>query len=191
MTLTSLLVPTYVAMLTALSNWIDKAIAHDMAAGAPDNAGLLYRLAPDMYPLAGQIRFVCFQAQEAAYRLRGEATPDALLLVRKEGWQSNDQPGSWADAQAHVTDALGFLGDLSSTALDAGADRMITLSLPNGMVFDMTGEQYARDWALPQFYFHLTTTYAILRHTGVNLGKADFVPHVLAYLRPQAPSTGG
>ncbi len=48
----------------------------------------------------------------------------------------------------------------------------------------MTGEQYARDWALPQFYFHAITAYAILRHHGVDLGKADYVPHMLAYVRP-------
>ena len=51
-----------------------------------------------------------------------------------------------------------------------------------GMIFDLTGEQYARDWALPQFYFHLMTAYAILRKEGVELGKADYVAHMFAYL---------
>ena len=60
----------------------------------------------------------------------------------------------------------------------------MAIELPDGMTFDMTGEQYARDWALPQFYFHVITAYAILRHQGVDIGKADYVPHMFAYLRP-------
>jgi hypothetical protein len=53
-----------------------------------------------------------------------------------------------------------------------------------GIAFDMTGETYARDWALPQFYFHLMTAYTILRSQGVELGKVDYVQHMFAYLRP-------
>jgi len=77
-----------------------------------------------------------------------------------------------------------LLDELGSDALDAGAERSITLELPNGIIFDMTGEQYARDWALAQFYFHLITAYAILRSQKIELGKADYVPHMFAYLRP-------
>jgi len=69
-------------------------------------------------------------------------------------------------------------------ALDAGADRIGSLSLPTGKTFDMTGESYARDWAPPQFYFRLVTAGAILRGHGVGLGKADYVPHMFTYLRP-------
>lgn len=58
------------------------------------------------------------------------------------------------------------------------------------MVFDMTGEQYARDWALAQFYFHLITAYAILRSRKIDLGKADYVPHMFAYLRPESTPQG-
>jgi len=53
-----------------------------------------------------------------------------------------------------------------------------------GMIFDLSVDQYARDWAMAQFYFHVMIAYAILRHRGVNLGKADFVAHMFAYLRP-------
>ena len=60
----------------------------------------------------------------------------------------------------------------------------IAIELPGNITFDMSGEQYARDWALPQFYFHVITAYAILRHYGITLGKADYVPHMFAYLRP-------
>jgi len=75
---------------------------------------------------------------------------------------------------------------VSGDALDAGGDLAITIELPGGMTFDMAGEQYARDWALPQFYFHVVTAYAILRQQGVAIGKAEYVPHMFAYLRPDA-----
>ena len=61
---------------------------------------------------------------------------------------------------------------------------MDTHALPMGMIFDLTAEQYVRDWALPQFYFYVMTAYAILRAAGIDLGKADFVAHMFAYLRP-------
>lgn len=60
---------------------------------------------------------------------------------------------------------------------------MLAHDLPIGLTFDLTAAQYARDWTLPQFYFHVMTAYAILRNAGVALGKADYVPHMFAYLR--------
>ena len=63
------------------------------------------------------------------------------------------------------------------------AQRKIAIELPNGMAFDMTGSEYAVNWATPQFYFHLVTAYNILRHNGVPLGKVDYVQHMFAYLR--------
>lgn len=180
MSLTKLLIPTYIQMLKALSGWLDKAHKE-----LPDAKELLSaRLASDMYPLSSQVRFTCFQAQEATFRLRGEATPEALGQLAYEGRNAEENPFSLSEAQAKISDTLSFLDNLQSDALDAGAERTITIELPNGMIFDMTGEQYARDWALAQFYFHLNTAYAILRNQGVDLGKADYVPHMFAYLRP-------
>lgn len=187
MSLTQLLVPTFTQMLRAQSAWLDKAVAHRQAAGdAPDapDALLMLKLAPDMYPLAAQVRFSCFQAMEPVHRLRGEPLPDALLALREAGWQADAQPGTLSDAQGILSGTIGFLGELAPDALDQGATRSIALDLPNGIAFDMTGEQYVRDWALPQFYFHSIAAYAILRHHGVELGKADYVPHMLAYVRP-------
>ena len=60
----------------------------------------------------------------------------------------------------------------------------IAHALPQGMIFDLTAGQFARDWALPQFYFHIMTAYAILRAQGVDLGKVDYVAHMFPYLRP-------
>ncbi|BAN27141.1 DUF1993 domain-containing protein [Caballeronia insecticola] len=184
MQLTRLLVPAFMQTLKSVSTWLDKAATREQEQGADADALLCLRLAPDMFPLAAQVRFVCFQAQEPLYRLRGEAVPQALLDVRQEGWKSNEAPGTFAQAQARIADAIVLLQGLAPDALDAGAELQIALELPNGIVFDMTGEQYARDWALPQFYFHAVTAYAILRHHGVPLGKPEYVSHMFAYIRP-------
>lgn len=136
-----------------------------------------------MFPLSSQIRFACVQAQEATYRLRDKSLPEALDQLAKEGQNAGEQPGSIAEAQGRIDEALSILGGLESDALDDGAQLSIALELPNGMIFDVTGEQYARDWALAQFYFHLITAYAILRGQKIELGKADYVAHMFAYLR--------
>ncbi|HZG45138.1 MAG TPA: DUF1993 domain-containing protein [Allosphingosinicella sp.] len=189
MNLTDLLVPTYRNMLRTLRGLIDKADAQLGGSGA--EALLRARLAPDMFPLATQIRFACVQAQEAPLRLLGAslAPLDALL---NEGRNAGEQPGTIADARARIDEALAFLDDLGPDALDqAPADAPLVLTLPMGMTFDLTREQFARDWALGQFYFHIMAAYAILRHEGVAIGKADYVPHMFAYLRSgTAPQPG-
>ena len=75
---------------------------------------------------------------------------------------------------------------LVQPALGEDDDRPVSFDLPNGMVFDLTAAAYVRDWALPQFYFHLITAYAILRSQGIDLGKADYVQHLLPHLRHAA-----
>lgn len=181
MTPTNLLLPTYRQMLKTLSGLIDTAQKQ-----LPDRAESLLTapLAADMLPFAAQVRFAAFQAQEAIFRLRGEPFPEWLEVIAAEGRNAADAPGTIADAMIRLQDALSFLTEVPDDALDAGAERPITIALPGGLTFDLTGEQYARDWALPQFYFHVVTAYAILRHRGVAIGKADYVPHMFAYLRP-------
>jgi hypothetical protein len=168
MTLTDLLIPALTNQLAALSGWLDKAEAFAASRGEAPEALLPLRLAPDMWPLASQLYILAFQAQEPVYRLRGEPVPDAV-----------------------VADAAAFLAKVAPGALDAAADRPLAHDLPMGMVFDMTGFTYVRDWALPQCGFHHAMTYALLRHAGVPLGKIDFVPHMFAYLRPGTMPAGG
>jgi len=188
MSLTDLLVPTYTQMLNALSGWLDK--ASKQLPGDEVEALLSARLAPDMYPLSSQVCFSCLQAQEAWYRLRGESLPERLDELARSGQNAGEEPGSMSDARARIDRALSFLQGLAADELDACAHQPVSIELPNGMIFDMTGEQYVRDWALPQFYFHLNTAYAILRKRGIELGKADYVQHMFAYLRPGTVQTG-
>jgi hypothetical protein len=87
-------------------------------------------------------------------------------------------------ARARIDEALAFVDGLGPDALDqAPAEASLVLTLPMGLTFDLTREQFARDWALGQFYFHLMAAYAIFRGEGVGIGKADYVPHMFAYLR--------
>ena len=186
MTLTALLVPSLSNQLRALSGWLDKAEAFAASRNESPDTLLALRLAPDMWPLGSQVRIAAFQAQEPLYRLRGEPVPDAVVAVRAEGSAigAAEQPDSWSGARARLAEALASLAAIGPHELDAAADRPIAHELPIGMVFDMIGETYVRDWALPQVAFHQLTAYAILRHAGVPLGKADYVPHMFGYLRP-------
>lgn len=186
MTLTQLLLPTYRQMLKALAGWLRKA---DGQFGGGD-ALMAARLAPDMFPLATQVRFACRQAYEGVYRLRHEALPKAVDDLLDEGRAGGERPGTIADALARIDETLAWLETLAPDALDAGAGQPLALELPMGLTFDLNGEGYARDWALGQFYFHVMTAYAILRSEGVALGKADYVPHMFAYLRPGTGPTG-
>lgn len=184
---THLLIPTYIQMLRALSAWLAKANNHN-----PDDHALLSaRLAPDMFPLSTQVRFSCLQAYEGVAWLRAEAFPQIWHDLLEEGRNGRVHPGMLSDAQSRISDTLSFLDELRSDELDAGVDRPIELRLPDGRIFDMTGDQYVRDWALPQFYFHVMTAYAILRNQGVDLGKADYVQHAFAYRRPDITSNSG
>lgn len=182
--LTEMLIPTFTQMLRAQAGWLDKAAAQQRDAGEDPETLLRRRLAPDMFPLAAQIRFACFEAVQATYRLQGQALPQAVADLRREGWETVDRPGTLAEALARNAEALARLDSLLAGELDDGAAMMIELALPNGMIFDFTGVSYARDWALPQFYFHLDMAYAILRGQGIALGKADYVGHALAQMRP-------
>ncbi|WOD30494.1 DUF1993 family protein [Alloalcanivorax xenomutans] len=79
---------------------------------------------------------------------------------------------------------------MASDALDASTNNFVAHELPSGMILDLTAEQYARGWALAQFYFHLMPAYSILRREKVELGKADYVAHMLPYIRPETIPKG-
>jgi hypothetical protein len=185
MSFTTLLVPTFQKMLNALSGWLEKAGTRLPEAEA--EALLSARLAPDMFPLSTQIRFACVQAQEAIHRLRGLPFPLSVDMLLEEGRSAGAGPGSLSEARARIAETIALLEALPPHALDRDPDSRIAHQLPNGMVFDLTAEQYARDWALAQFYFHIMIAYGLLRSGKVELGKADYIPHMLPHLR--VPST--
>ena len=144
------------------------------------------RRAPDMFPLSTQIRFACRRAYEGVYRLRREPFPPAVDPLLDEGRNGGEAPSAIADALKCIDEALAFLDGVAPDALDGGAGKPVALELPMGIAFDLDG--YARDWALDQFYFHVMTACAILRHEGAALGKADYVAHMFAFVRPPQPA---
>lgn len=172
MTTAETLLTTYHNMLGSLDGWLTKAAAH------PKGDGLLEaKLADDMFPLARQIRFCC--------NLPGEAM-NATSDVAFGGSDIDDTTIAAARERIAATRAL--IEAWRAVAL-AADEAPVILSLANGMTFDLTTAGYARDWALPQFYFHLMTAYAILRAAGVPLGKVDYVGYMLAFMRqPPAPA---
>ncbi|OWK30860.1 DUF1993 domain-containing protein [Sphingomonas mucosissima] len=184
MTLPDLLVQTYVPMLGTMSNWLAKAEAQQ----PPIDAQALpaARLAPDMFPLATQVRFACRQALEGVFRLQGRDFSPLFDTLIEEGRNAGERPGTLADARARIDETLAAVEAAAAqpTAIEPTAP--LEHALPNGMVLDLTAEQYARDWALPQFYFHVVTAYAILRAQGVDLGKVDYVAHMAPHIRPPA-----
>lgn len=177
-----MLAPTYVQMLRALSAWLGK-VEIDPA-GEDGSALMTARLAPDMFPLSTQISFACVQAQEGMFRLRQEDLPPSVALLLDEGRNAAERPGSIADAHAKIAATIAIVEAAAADAPAIDPATPIAHALPQGMVFDLTAEQYVRDWAIPQFYFHIMTAYAILRAQGVALGKADYVAHMFAHLRP-------
>lgn len=182
MLLQNMLVPTYVQMLGALSAWLGK--AEEARPGDGARALLTARLAPDMFPLSTQIRFACVQAQEGVFRLRQEALPPSIEILLNEGRNAAEHPGSIAEARARIAETIGIVEAAAADAPEIDPATPIAHALPQGMIFDLTAEQYVRDWTLPQFYFHLMAAYTILRAQGIELGKIDYVAHMFAYLRP-------
>jgi uncharacterized protein len=174
------LAQTFRQLLNSLAGWLNRAASEYPATGEI----LTLRLAPDMYPLTGQIRFACFLALEPLYRLSGIRLPAHLLLVREAGWASHEFSGSLEGAHKLITETIARLAHYNASDFARGLTETLVLELPDGSVLELSGAQYLRDWALPQFYFHVITSYAILRHHGVDLGKRDYLPHMLEHLRP-------
>ena len=165
-------VPAYRNGLRALSAQLDKALAWGADNGVGELQFVAARLAPDMFPLASQVRFSCQQAVQALTRLGADGAPTFA-----------EDAADFSGLQAQIAETLGWLDTVDPAAIDADPGRAVGFELPNGMAFDMTAATYVRDWAQPQFYFHLVAAYAVLRHMGVPLGKVDYVNYMLAYLR--------
>ncbi|WP_066558496.1 DUF1993 domain-containing protein [Croceicoccus bisphenolivorans] len=182
MTLKDTLSPTYLQQLGSLSSWLRKA----QAQFGEDKADALLsaRLAPDMLPLSTQVRFACVQAVEGMYRLRGEDFPPLIEELLDEGRHAGEVPGTMSDALARIDQVTALVAELALPELKEADARPVAHALPMGIIFDLTLEQYVRDWAVPQFYFHVMIAYAILRAQGADLGKADFVAHMFGYVRP-------
>lgn len=155
--------PTFTRMLKNLSAMLKKAETHAKDKGIDPAALLAAKLAPDMFPLIRQVQIATDHAKGAMARLAGQA-PEAI----------EDSETSFADLQARIAKVLAIVEGFKPEQLAGSETREISVKIPNAEL-KFSGVDYLSMWALPNFYFHVTTAYDILRHNGVELGKRDFL----------------
>jgi hypothetical protein len=156
-------VPVFHARLRALSNVLRKGEANAEERKIDQSVFLNARLAPDMLPLTGQIQIASDNAKGAVSRLAGRE------IVRFE-----DNEKTFADLQARISKTIELFDTFRPEEIDGSEDRVIEMKL-GSREMKFAGMQYLLHFALPNFYFHVTTAYAILRHNGVPLSKPDFL----------------
>lgn len=164
-TLSSASLPIFTTALNNLSHCLDKAARNAAARQFDGNVLLGCRLAPDMLPLAAQVRIACDVAKYGAARLAGLDAP-----------RHEDNETTLDELQARIRSTLEFLASVPTSRIDGREEAEITFPVGRERTpRTMTGEAYLKHWALPNLYFHVTTAYALLRHNGVDLGKTDFL----------------
>jgi hypothetical protein len=166
-TLSQAAVPVFEIGLNALSGLLDKAAAFATAKKLDPSVLPQYRLAPDMFTLARQVQASCDQAKNGASRLAGVEPP-----------KFEDNEKTIDELKARIAKTVAYVKSLDQAKLDAAVDREITFPLGPVNKGHMKGDDYLTHFVLPNFYFHLTAAYAVLRHAGVELGKRDFLGQI-------------
>jgi len=157
-------VPVFVRMFGNAQNWLTKAEAHAAARKFDTVNYLGLRLAPDMLPFSRQIQIASDGAKGCVARLVGAEPPK---------W--DDGEASVADLRARLQRTIDYVQSVPEAQFTGSESREIVLPMRTGEPLRFSGEAYLKHFVLPNLYFHLTTTYALLRHAGVELGKRDFL----------------
>jgi uncharacterized protein len=155
--------PRFAQMLRNLSALLDKAQAYCDAKKIEPVVITGARLFPDMFPLTRQVQIACDQAKGAVARLAGLEIP-----------KHEDTEQTFAELKARIAKTLDFIESVKAARIDGSEAKEIVIKLRT-QELKFSGEQYLLGYAYPNFYFHVTTAYNILRHNGVELGKRDFV----------------
>ena len=165
-------IPQYAKMLENLDHWLDKAAAHAQAKSFDVDTLIHARLAPDQFAFARQIRAACDTAKKSAGYLSGRQPPE-----------HPDTETTIAELRTRISKCLSFLESVTAADVSGGEDRLVAPKVFPGMLDGkwVKGDRFLIEWSLPNFYFHVTTAYAILRHTGVDLGKRDFIGTLTAH----------
>jgi uncharacterized protein len=150
-------------MLNNLAAILDKGAAHAEAKKIDPSVLINARLYPDMLPLARQVQIAGDSAKGAAARLAGLEPP-----------KYEDTETSFSDLKGRIQKTISYLNTFKPEQIDGSEDRTVTLQV-RGNPVTVQGMPYLLNQATPNFYFHVTTAYDILRHSGVELGKADFL----------------
>jgi hypothetical protein len=156
-------VPVFSRGLAQLSHLLDKGLAHAQATGIDPAVLVNARLAPDMFTLAGQIQSASDASKLGTARLAGITAPSFP-----------DTETRYEELQARIAKTLDFLRTVERTQIDGFEDRAITMKA-RGNELQLTAERYLLQFALPNFFFHVTTAYDVLRHSGVPIGKTDYL----------------
>jgi len=155
-------VPQFKKMLTNLSKWLDKAAEHAEKKSFDPNTYLTARLAPDQFAFVRQVQSSCDSAKFAVARIAGKEPP-----------KHPDTEQTFDELRKRVQSVITYLETFKPEDFVGADKRLVALPFLEGKVLATT--DYLNEMALPNFYFHVTTAYAILRHNGVNLGKQDYI----------------
>jgi hypothetical protein len=151
-------------MLTALQAILAKAEAHVVEKKIEPSAFLQARLFPDMFPLLKQVQIAADFAKGISARLAGVEVP-----------VYDDKEQTFAELQARIAKTLAFIGSLTPAQFEGSETREIVLRPGTPKEKKLVGQTYLSNYGLPQFFFHVTTAYAILRNNGLEVGKRDFM----------------
>lgn len=164
MSMSSASLPVFKSMLANLSHVLDKGAAHAEAKKFDPSVLLQFRLAPDMLPFTRQVLIACDAAKNGVARISGVDAP-----------KFDDTEASFPELKARIQKTLDYLATVPREALDGTEDKDITFPVGRDATRTLMGEAYLMHWALPNFFFHITMAYAILRNNGVELGKSDYL----------------
>lgn len=157
-------IPVFTQMLGSLSNLLRKAEEHATTKNIEPNALLQARLFPDMFPLTRQVQIACDFARGVSARLAGVDVP-----------KFDDNEQTFAELQTLISKTLAFVSAFKPEQIDGNEAREIITRPGTPKEKRFNGQAYLLSYGLPQFFFHVTTTYAILRHNGVEVGKKDYM----------------
>jgi hypothetical protein len=156
--------PVFQTMLSNLNHLLGKAQAHAEAKKFDPIVLTQYRLAPDMLPFTRQVLIACDAAKLCVSRLSGLEAP-----------KFDDTEVTLKELMHRIQKTLDWISSVPASALDGTELQSITFPVGKDKTRTMTGEDYLKHWAFPNVFFHVTTAYAILRHNGVEVGKADYL----------------
>lgn len=160
-------IPAFSRTLTAMLTWLDKAEEHAKAKGFEPDVYLGLRLAPDMLPFSRQIQIASDAAKNTAARLAGEEPP---------AWA--DEESSLDELRERIQKTIDYVHSVPAASIDGSEAREVSMPAGPDMTVRFKGQDFLTGFGLPNFFFHASMTYALLRQAGVELGKRDYLGEV-------------
>lgn len=163
-TVQAITVDTFAHSLSCLSALLEKGLAHATARKFDPAVLVNSRLAPDMFPLSRQVQIACDVAKNSVARLAGLEPP-----------RFEDTEKTIEELRARIARTIDYLKGVPSNAFEGAEDRDVRVPSGPDKFLEFKGLELVQRWAIPNVFFHISTTYAILRHNGVDIGKRDFL----------------